>query len=158
MQNLFLNTLHVGRRAVLDWMNKPLVSNTNSKKIPLQKNRHERQCLNSFFESLPAMESHYCRAASQTKYLLPEWSSKKKIYDFYANDWCTRQNVKALSISVFYEEFDNRNLSLFTPKKDQCEICARYSVGNLSVEEYKIHQEKKKKKQEMKKAKTEMKN
>lgn len=60
-------------------MNKPLVLNTNSKKIPLQKNRHERQCLNSFFESLPTMESHFCRAASkkQISFARVEFENKR---------------------------------------------------------------------------------
>lgn len=32
-----------------------------------------------------------------------------------------------------------KNLSTFSPKKDQCEICCQYKVNNLSEEKYQIH-------------------
>lgn len=77
------------------------------------------------------------------KYLLPEWRTKKGLYDFYVNDWCKEKNMQSLSVAVFYKTFDFKNLALFLPKKDQCELCARYSVGNLPYEEYALHQKKK---------------
>ena len=40
---------------------------------------------------------------------------------------------------MFYEEFDNKNLSLFHPKKDQCDLCIRYKCGNTSEEAYTSH-------------------
>ncbi|GBP30310.1 Arrestin domain-containing protein 1 [Eumeta japonica] len=49
----------------------------------------------------------------------------------------------ALSICKFHEEFDIQNLELFHPKKDQCEICALYKVGNTSQEDYTEHLKKK---------------
>lgn len=142
-RTFFLNTLNVGRRAVLNWLKKPLVSKSNLNESVPKKCSQDRQSLNSFFDSLPSMESHYCRASTNKRYLLPEWRSKKMIYDFYVNDWCKSQKVHPLSISVFYEIFDIKNLSLFSPKKDQCETCSRYSVDNLSYEDYTLHQEKK---------------
>lgn len=51
--------------------------------------------------------------------------------------------MQSLSVAVFYKTFDFKNLALFLPKKDQCELCARYSVGNLPYEEYALHQKKK---------------
>lgn len=139
-KNFFLNTFSIGYHTVLNWIKKPLVQSKEN----IQRNYGvQRQNLESFFDSLPLMESHYCRARTQKKYLLPEWSSKKMVYDFYVNDWCTKQCVKNLSITKFNEIFNIRNLGLFIPKKDQCEKCVRYSVGNLSLEEYLLHQEKK---------------
>ncbi|XP_036322148.1 uncharacterized protein DDB_G0287625-like [Rhagoletis pomonella] len=40
------------------------------------------------------MESHYCRATFQTKYLLPEWSTKQSLYDFHKNDWYNSRNLE----------------------------------------------------------------
>lgn len=144
-KTFFLNTLNIGRQSVFKWVNKPLVSKACLKKTaPKGKNSTaERQCLNSFFNSLPSMESHYCRAKTQKKYLLAEWSSKKKLYDFYVSDWCARRNIRPLSTAVFYQTFYSKNLALFSPKKDLCEICARFSVGHISQEEYNLHQKKK---------------
>lgn len=51
--------------------------------------------------------------------------------------------MHALSICKFNEEFDVLNLGLYYPKKDQCEICALFKVGNKSQEDYLEHQSKK---------------
>ena len=59
------------------------------------------------------------------------------------SEWCKLQNTQHLSFTKFNEVFKNKNLSLFTPKKDQCELCVRYSVGNVSTDAYYLHQERK---------------
>lgn len=141
-RTFFINTLNIGRRSVLTWVKTPLVANKNATES-VKKICPRKQNLNIFFDSLPLMESHYCRSVTKKKYLLPEWRSKKMIFDLYATDWCSTNNVQPLSPSLFYSEFEKRNISLFTPKKDQCEKCALYSVGNLSNEKYNCHQERK---------------
>ena len=78
-----------------------------------------------------AMKSHYCRANTQKKYLIPEWRSKRLLYDFYVNDWCKTRNVHALSICNFHKETDLQNLGLCYPKKDQCAICALFKSDIL---------------------------
>lgn len=85
-RTLFLNTLCLDRHSVLNWLNK----STGLKKKPSKDTQHstapkespfhkQREELDLFFKSLPNMESHYCHAKTQKKYLLPEWSSKKKL-------------------------------------------------------------------------------
>lgn len=66
-RKLFLNTLDVCEKAVLNWLKKPSISKTVSKK-----NTQNRGYLTN------AMESHYCRADTPKKYLLPEWRTKKE--------------------------------------------------------------------------------
>ena len=60
---------------------------------------------------------------------------------------CMKISTQHLSCTKFNEVFKNKNLSLFTPKKDQCELWVRYSVGNLSTDAYRpfyyLHQERK---------------
>lgn len=111
-----------------------------------------KQSLIQFLESLPVMESRYCRATSQKLYLLPEWNSKESLYKFYVNDWCKERNIKALSISLFSNLFEEKNLALFKPKKDQCEKCACYKVGTVTEKEYKEHIERSKQAREEKDA------
>lgn len=142
-KKFFLNTLDIGEKTVLNWIKKAIVSKPISKSTAQNKLTDKKQCLHEFFDALPSVESHYCRAVTQKKYLLPEWRSKRELYDFYVNNWCKNKNVQPLSITVFNKIFHQRNCGLFAPKKDQCEICARYSVGDLSYEEYTFHQEKK---------------
>lgn len=146
-----MNTLGIGRWTVLNWKNKKWTApKKNDKDIDSNQTKKsskpfelERIELKRFLQSLSAMESHYCRASTQKKYFLPEWRSKRSLYDFYVNDWCKTRNVVALSICKFHEKFDSHNLGLFHPKKDQCEICALYKVGNKSQEEYSEHLKKK---------------
>lgn len=45
---------------------------------------------------------------------------------------------------VFFLIFNCKNLGLFFSKKDQCEKCALFRVGNLSQDTYTEHQMKKK--------------
>ena len=49
----------------------------------------------------------------------------------------------SLSIKTFHDEFAELNLSLFRPKKDQCDLCISFKVGNTSEDLYKHHIEKK---------------
>lgn len=149
-RTLFLNTLGIGRWTILHWKNKEQMPepNTNvqnrSNSITTSKPfAKQRQGLKNFFESLPVLDSHYCRATTKKKYLLPEWSSKQSLYEFYVKDWCQNQNYVPLSIAVFYEMFDAKNLGLFFPRKDQCEKCAMYKVGKVSEAEISIHLKKK---------------
>lgn len=44
-----------------------------------------------------------------------------------------------MSITTFNRVFDNQNLALHQPKKDQCDICLQYKTKQLSEEEYALH-------------------
>ncbi|KAK9722137.1 hypothetical protein QE152_g19812 [Popillia japonica] len=62
---------------------------TNRKnKDPSQKNMRRLvvrriDSLKLFLESLPKMESHYCRSTSNKLYLQPQWQSKQQLYELY---------------------------------------------------------------------------
>lgn len=138
----------------LNWKNEKTFSkNSNNvftasrrsvnKNLPSTRYSKDRQELDNFLNSLPIMESHYCRATSQKKYLQPEWPTKMSLYQFYKNDWCKSRDVRSLSIAAFYNAFDAKNLALYIPKKDQCEKCSLFKVGNLPEVEYLEHQQKK---------------
>ena len=51
--------------------------------------------------------------------------------------------MRSLSIAAFHNAFDDKNLALYIPKKDQCEKCALFKVGNLPEVQYLEHQQKK---------------
>lgn len=81
-QKFFLNTLSIGKRTVLNWVQQTTISTNTTQNAPQKNCSIARQNLNSFFDSLPTMESHYCRATTNKKYLLPEWSSKNNYLIF----------------------------------------------------------------------------
>lgn len=136
---MFLNTLAVGEWTALHWANEEdnpdreeaevnsdylhsEESDTESNRPighvrkKLRKTR-EVEMLETFFSSLPNVESHYCRKNSTKKYIEPIWNSKRQLYLFYVKDWCPKNNVNALSRCKFSQVFDDLNLSIFHPKK-----------------------------------------
>lgn len=144
-KTMFLNTLNLGKFCVFKWKNS-LISQENVFKTTIKTNRYQYQVdsLKDFLSNLPKMESHYCRKRTQKKYLLPEWSSKKALYNFYVSDWCRAHDVAPVSTAKFYNTLDIENISLYRPKKDQCEICTAYKSNQLLESKYKAHVDRKK--------------
>lgn len=99
----------------------------------------QKECLKDFFNSLPILESHYCRKSSSKLYLEPNWTSKSSLYNLYKDDWCKERSVLSLSYPVFSNTFDDLNLSLFTPKKDQCDVCVSHDAKNIDEVTYQNH-------------------
>lgn len=97
----------------------------------------------NFFNALPKLESHYCRKSSSKLYLEPNWTSKSGLYHCYKENWCKERNTLPLPYPLFSNMFDDLNLSLFTPKKDQCDICMSYTTNNLDEVTCKNHLTKK---------------
>lgn len=94
--------------------------------------------LREFLDALPKMESHYCRRNSAKLYIEPIWRSTAKLYCEYKSH-CQLTNIVACSMTVFSNEFTARNLSLFAPKKEQCDTCYGREVRQADDDEYKTH-------------------
>lgn len=97
----------------------------------------------TFLDSLTKMESHYCRASSSKLYLEPVWNTKRALYNFYCNDFCQNHNATPIiqynNINNIWFDIRGKNISLFKPKKDECDICITFETGNLSIEEKLLH-------------------
>ncbi|CAH2090939.1 unnamed protein product [Euphydryas editha] len=105
--------------------------------------------LKQFFASLPKMPSHYCRAMGRhgiafacnresKQYLEPIIADKTMLYTLYAME-CQKSEKIALSRWTLCRVFDELNLSLFTPKKDQFDTCCSHKVGNITDDIYNRH-------------------
>lgn len=152
---MFLSTLCIGEWSVNNWMKQKELSNEEIKELDENKNTHikkasvEKIFLQDFLTRLPKLESHYCRKDSKKLYLEPQWHTISDLYRFYTNE-CKENNNRPLSHTYFKEEFDKQNLSLFKPKKDQCDTCNEYQVGNISQEDHQLHIDRKTSAQEEK--------
>lgn len=93
-----------------------------------------------FLESIPRMESHYCRSSTSKTYLEPVFNSLTCLYKEYVKH--CNERVCA-SRRVFTEVFESLNIGLFVPKKDQCDICVGFDAGNISADIYNEHQNRK---------------
>lgn len=102
----------------------------------------EMDYLRDFLNSLPNLESHYCRATSSKKYLEPIWTSKNQLYSFYKEE-CSRVGIYAVSDASFSHVFSDLNYSLFRPKKDQCDTCIGFKIGNIDEIVFNAHMKRK---------------
>lgn len=138
-KTMFLNTLGVKEWVIKKWAKSGLDKNV-AVQIPQNVGINNRvKQLQIFLESLPKMESHYCRATTSKLYLEPTWTSKSQLYKFYKSDFCQNQNEKAVSIATFHKEFEKNKLSLYRPKKDLCDTCVSFQTGNISEDVYNKH-------------------
>lgn len=160
---MFLNTLCIGEWSVLNWVSTNIhnhaddnsdmevndqtiviqdevTASTRKKKLDQEK----KDLIQQFFDSLPKLESHYCRKDSQKLYLEPQWQSKAELFRLYES-FCESKGKLHLRPSIFnfYAVFDDSNIGLFQPKKDQCDICCSFKQGNLDQETYNAHIERK---------------
>lgn len=155
-KTLFCNTLGVSVRTISAWIESDTKSprksdgslneNNMINNITRKKNlrfHKEKENLKAFFDTLPKLESHYCRKTTSRLYLEPHFRSKAELYQIYKDNWCLENKVDALSIKTFHEVFDELNLALYSPKKDECDVCVGYKTKNIEEQIYIDHIEKK---------------
>ncbi|KAK5647883.1 hypothetical protein RI129_002775 [Pyrocoelia pectoralis] len=150
-RKMFLNTLDLGYKTVQEWVNngsygmyKETGKRINVKeKIVLRHKAHYTN-LETFFGELPKLPAHYCRKDTMKLYLEPIFQNLSDVYKLYKT-YCHDKNVEPLGRKVFNKTFYAHNLSIYQPKKDQCNICFAYKYDNVSEDKYKSHLDRKEK-------------
>ena len=118
---MFLSTLCLGEWSVRNWVecshsgmhSEVAVAHAARPKKP-ESDGH--QFIVQFLNSLPKMESHYCRASTSKLYLEPLWNSHAAVYKEYLSQ-CREQGVTAMSRKTFSGVFSSMNISLFSPER-----------------------------------------
>lgn len=144
----YLNTFGIKKWTVRYWMDNnkkeetiaPSSSITHSRTADVASRRRkvDKEFVKTFFDSLPQMPSHYCRQSTTRKYLEPIVTSASQLYNLYLEK-CQEENVGKVSRFTFDSVFQEQNLSLFSPRKDQCDLCCAHQAGNLAEEDYVKH-------------------
>lgn len=156
-----MNTLCIGEKAVYGWKQTNFqesqeateyaeASDDNTRtggrqRVQPHKEKPQsevRQSAQEYLEKLPKMESHYCRATSKKLYIEPVFTTKAELYRAYVEN-CKENGHNAASNCLFMTVFDEMNLSLYTPKKDQCDKCCEYECGNITEDVYRQHMQRK---------------
>lgn len=76
--------------------------------------------------SIPRIESHYCRASTSREYVEGGLSIAQLHRDYVTK--CRTENVAHADYQIYYNIFTKEyNISFWSPKKDQCEDCAAYN-------------------------------
>ena len=153
-KQFFLATLNIGEWSVYNWVYKAQdVSTGGIPKLKRERDsRNKSQVRNvcsqrkefaqTFLNSLPKMESHYCRSTTSKLYLEPIWRSQLDLY----REYCAKSveaGLQPINRVTFVRLVEDLNIGLFSPKKDQCDLCCAYESRNVGNEEYEIHQCKK---------------
>ena len=106
--------------------------------MPAKRRRQQDGSAREFLDSLPKMESHYCRKDTSKVYLEPVLATFSFLYLEYVT-LCGERGREAASDCTLRSVFKEVNLNLYKPKKDQCDVCVQYEEANMSREDYENH-------------------
>lgn len=130
----FLSTLSVNADMVKGWL-KPKQPSVTPYKTTISENKVH---LKEYFDQLEKMESHYCRKNTNKLYIGAAFRTKADVYKDYCN-YCSQNEVQAVSIFTFYKMFEKENLALYMPRKDQCDICVGFKCNQITVGDFDVH-------------------
>lgn len=99
---------------------------------------HRKADLDNFLKEFPKLPSHYCRKETTRLYLQTDITSKAQFYNIYVEK-CGKEGKQPLSRFTFDRQLKKQKISLYAPKKDQCDTCTAYKHGNLKKESYDTH-------------------
>ena len=142
-KTMFLATTGLREWSVRTWVKD--CDNQGTRRAPSFKRGKEEDrtfMRKEFLEKLPKVPSHYCRASSSKLYIEPIFQSMADLHRLYVSK-CVEEGKAPMGRKALNEEFNAMNLSLFTPKKDQCDTCVGFSVGNITGEVWQNHTMKK---------------
>ncbi|XP_074026330.1 uncharacterized protein [Leptinotarsa decemlineata] len=136
-KTMYLNTLSLGEWSVRSWAMKAeegISSSTELEAASRPKRRDifekDRDFLKLFLTELNKLPSHYCRNTTDRLYLEQIFQSWVDVYKIYEKR-CEDENYKVLSLKLFKNVANQMKISLFQPRKDQCDICFMYKNGNV---------------------------
>ncbi|XP_065336968.1 uncharacterized protein LOC135937712 isoform X2 [Cloeon dipterum] len=166
-KDLFSSCVGVPVRTVRRWT---LTNEKPSVQVPQQavsRKKPDKEGLDSFFEKLPRMESHYARAAHEgNTYIcnsedlndngvngyitLDAWiDTKYQLHKVYLK-FCQENGFTPFGRTAFTEEMDRKKVKLWRPKKDLCNTCEKHKSRvqaaktqgkELPIEEDKLFEE-----------------
>lgn len=147
-RNTFLSTTGLGRFTVETWVknSKHGMTEAKSDQNENRKNKNHRviiweerkRFLEKFFDDLPKQPSHYVRKDTSKWYLEQRFATLQQLYECY-KETCEEKKKNYLGIKCFRKIFNQKNLSLFTPKKDRCDLCIEYEKKNVDEDKWKKH-------------------
>lgn len=144
-KTMYLNTLCLGEWSVKNWvetsmhgMNESTEYKTTKRPKKHDNFKEQKALLNQFLEQLNKLPSHYCRKDTSKLYLEQSFQSYEQLYNEYIR-YCGQNGKKPLSKSMLMESVRSLNISIFIPRKDQCNDCFKFKSGNLSQQDYDKH-------------------
>lgn len=94
--------------------------------------------LKNWFDSLPKLPSHYCRKRTERIYFEGPFKDVQAIYNLYTEK-CISDKLAPFSKALFVKYKKENKFSIFKPRKDKCDMCASYEVGQVSENKMAVH-------------------
>lgn len=148
-KKMFLQTLCLNEWSVRNWITKSSAGTGIHISPEIKRKKNEvgrlsggKEEMMNFFNKLPTLPSHYCRSSSNKVYLESLFESKTALYNAYESE-LAQTKKKVICKTDFFQEFDRRNLALYSPKKDCCDLCEGFKYGHISQADYDTHQNRK---------------
>lgn len=140
----FLNTLGIKEGIVRSWVQiEDVEMHSSAEFIKLEKpavlrDRTDTKSVVMFLDQLNKLPSHYCRKQTSKLYLEQNFTSYKEVYDAY-KEFCSVESLSLKSRTTMMNQFRQKNLALYIPKKDRCDICVQFEAGNYEQGKYNMH-------------------
>ncbi|ESO84719.1 hypothetical protein LOTGIDRAFT_168383 [Lottia gigantea] len=94
---------------------------------------HVKNGIREHINSIPRLESHYCRASTNKEYL-PNGLSIALLYDKYAQR-CREISREPAKLHMYRHIFNNEfNIGFHMPKKDRCDACESMKMNENPTE------------------------
>lgn len=145
-REMFLKTLSLGSFTVQSWTKEVAFGMvTNKEKAMASRNRErrvdvDRKALteNNFQDNIPKLPSHYARKETTKLFLEPSYHNLRQLFNDY-KAYCKHNEEPQVSRYTFEKMFHEKNLSLYTLKKDMCDTCSAHKAGNVNEVDYQAH-------------------
>lgn len=150
-KTMFLNTFGLKEWSVQDWVSKakpfgmtPSQETVNKERRntrPTRNTNEAKQMLMTFLDMLPKLPSHYCRKSTTKVYVEPTGGNMTDIYNEYKKMCETNEGgpIQPLSRFTFDTVVNSKNIAFQPPKKDRCDTCISYEVGQVKESVYNEH-------------------
>jgi phage/plasmid-associated DNA primase len=89
--------------------------------------KEDREFMVNFLDKLPKLPSHYYLKATNNLYLEETFKTVSDVYNLYKNQ-CEESSLKNMSLTSFMKAIDEKNIGVFTLRKDRCDLCEKYNI------------------------------
>ena len=148
-KSYYLSTLAVSQKMIYNVHEKknPITgvvkADGRGKKCHSNVTKEQREIVIAHINSFPVIDSHYCRAKTNKKYVQPGLNIER-MYDLYKSH-CSEKGLPFVKSSYYRHVFNTEfNIGFHVPKTDRCEKCEEIKVKKneklpVSEEEEKAH-------------------
>jgi hypothetical protein len=150
-KRFFVSTFNINSDTLSEWIKKLQDNRVEGKdlrskhekrqskitKIPVSKTL-KSTTVKEWLNLLNKVPSHYCRSSSNRVYIEDTFDSKSHMFRIYT-EWCKDNQKPNIGCKLFNEMLEEEKISIYKPRKNQCDICSASKEGNITEEQYTIH-------------------